>query len=80
MPLLDENALEVVRAALDQPDDDATIKYLLDHADELPIEVKNRLAISIIGKSLQDGARAMNETSDFIEMLVQAQKAAETKK
>jgi hypothetical protein len=65
---------KILEEALEQPDEIAAVQYLVDRADQLSDEVRNRLMLSMLSRTLQDEAKLKSESAELLESIAEALK------
>lgn len=70
----------IVNDALEKPNEEAAVQHLVDNIENLPEDVKNRLRLSLLEKSLRDDSNLLEQTSDLLEAIVEAKKQFDAKK
>jgi hypothetical protein len=70
---------KIIEEALEQPDEEAVVQYLVDRADQLSEDVRNRLMLSVLSKALGDEAARKERMADLLEAIVEAKKQVDQK-
>lgn len=65
---------KILEEALGQPDEAAAVQYLVDRADQLSEEVRNRLMLSLLSRSLQNDTELKNQSAELLESIAEALK------
>lgn len=70
---------KIIEEALDQPDEEAAVQYLIDRAGQLSEEVRNRLMLSVLSKTLEDEAKRKERAAELLESILEAKRQVDLK-
>jgi hypothetical protein len=77
---MDDRARTIIEEALGKLTEEEVVTHLVQHVDELPEEVKHRLRLSLLEKTLRGDTERKNRIATFLEAVAEAMKKAGIKK